>query len=137
MVNALIVENTRVNHDLLRDVLLHDTEITVVNTVTYDECNGPPAELALVDVVVLDAHTPLYPVDRTVTRLVAASASPVVAVYASWHATNDEEVARLQKAGASAVLVEPLGGGRAAYRLFAKKLRLAVKAAGHKTKASG
>lgn len=127
MIRVLIVEDSKVEQQLLAHILGGDPLITVVG---FAE-DGEKAVVALKelkpDVITMDIHMPKLNGFDTTRRIMESTPLPIVIVSGSYMANDVDKTFRAVEAGALAIVRKPVGPGHPAFPNDAAELIRTVK----------
>lgn len=127
MIRVLIVEDSKVEQQLLAHILDSDPQITVAGFAD----DGEKALVAVVelkpDVITMDIHMPRLNGFETTRRIMESTPLPIVIVSGSFNANDADKSFHALEAGALAIVRKPVGPGHSSYLNDAAELIKTVK----------
>lgn len=127
MIRVLIVEDSKVEQQLLVHILGGDPLITVVGIAEDGEKALVALEQLKPDVITMDIHMPRLNGFDTTRRIMESTPLPIVIVSGSYLADDVDKTFRALEAGALAIVRKPVGVGHAGYPHDAAELIRTVK----------
>lgn len=127
MIRVLIVEDSKVEQQLLAHILGADPRITVVGFAEDGEKALVALEQLKPDVITMDIHMPRLNGFDTTRRIMENTPLPIVIVSGSYLPNEVDKTFRALEAGALAIVRKPVGVGHADYPNDAAELIKTVK----------
>jgi two-component system chemotaxis response regulator CheB len=127
MIRVLIVEDSRVEQQLLAHILDADPQISVVGFAGDGQQALVALEQLRPDVVTMDIHMPRLNGFDTTRRIMENNPLPIIIVSGSYLANDVDKTFRAMEAGALAIVRKPVGVGHSGYTRDAGELIKTVK----------
>ncbi len=127
MINLLIVEDSPVVQQLLKEIFSSDGGIRVIGIASTAEEGLEFLSRQKPDVITMDIVLPGMDGLETTRRIMETSPVPIVIVTASWEPTQVEKTFRALDAGAVAIVQKPSGPGHPDFQSTAENLARTVK----------
>jgi two-component system chemotaxis response regulator CheB len=127
MTNLLIIEDSPVVQQLLKEVFSSDGDIRVIGIASTAEEGLESLAREKPDVITMDIMLPGMDGLQATRRIMETSPVPIVIVTASWDPTQVEKTFRALDAGAVAIVQKPSGPGHPDFQSVSRNLVRTVK----------
>ena len=127
MTNLLIVEDSPVVQQLLKQIFSSDGDIRVISIASTAEEGLEFLSRQKPDVITMDIQLPGMDGLEATRRIMETSPVPIVIVTASWESAQVEKTFRALEAGAVAIVQKPSGPGHPDFQSIAENLVRTVK----------
>src|SRR5690349_18245758 len=127
MIRALVVEDSAVVRDFLRQILGSDPDIEVVDTAADGEAALAAVERTKPDVITMDVHMPGMNGFEVARKIMERRPTPIVIVTGVLDPTETTTAFRCLDSGALAVVLKPSGVGSPDHEQAAAELVRTVK----------